>query len=1518
MQERYCRPPQQHIKHIWQPRQFLSPNVSNHALELRPYGFRQKHVSSMSNIKETRRPWLPENDIALLELRRQGWSWKAIGQFFERSPQATQRRYNSLLWLDAHGSRHKGPTSPEALETQMKVLKIWINQQGMSWEQAAALLETKVPVLQHRLQIWEESEEKQKALLQTLKEGHRVGMAKVADIQADRQPTRVRFSRAGEDKLLQAIEKYGAENWEKIARQVFDNRYTPYQLRRKYIQIKQWTKAREDHLMACVSQVAKYPDGVFNDSVWQTTAEKMKAKEGVQYTPAECHDKWIDVLRRRGIDPAKWSPPWSASEMNSFWSLWKTYGQDWEAIASRLERRTVQDCQLQFSYLLKDGSERGPKDPEELEVLRLYFSASTPKRIRWSTDMQDQLVEAVQAWREIHPGERINWKWVAKRLNLPGVTDLKCFQRWSNSHQKRAHMRPDSSEHPRKETEVEDNPRFIKSVADVNEIDENHQLTQGKGAKKKWTEAESQQLTALLSKSSASATNSNDNEPQAKKSSTRKTSSKGNADDKKQLRLNFGRHGMTLKGPSPELTVNATNFATEDITVNHTFEHHLSSPGVATDSVNNIYLQASRQETITENSVKVTTTIATVEKSSINFKDNTIASPSSDLFQQGQDNPSSDNRTESLPQSPLDENDDAEWDLLPDDSDLKSIPLGDISTEQTEVLFPKKYRWKTSYAAAFELALDTVLAGESFLFSDEELSVFDAYRGLPDDSKYLMARLYLRKQAFWFRLSKLEGRYQEIDNLQLAIDELEKAGLTLNEKDMDDPLEAMNILSLAEVKTLAVSVGLKDRLSGMQRSQLIETIMNHFRQQSFISKRLLVRNTSIPDDQHNINGDAFIPRPRELVAYGFDDDTKRCKALITKIIKISGPCLKINPQVLKIFLRLHLVYLRSREYTEKPALVQAILARIGQRNFPPYETKRSTAVFRSREELLKYEEALRVQYNLEEMIAAASGPGSGTTVFIKDADHDRVDPYILAAKAKAKANSMTRVKDRKHEVDEILSAVVEEAEKFREPWRQYCASEPSVEQGATNYYMLRFSPGWIYTRILRIELKALATLKRFQEEAFLLHELLDQKVYCLGTRGEWYDRLALIKSNYAYDKRLGKQEALQVCMQALRDKYVHATDATAIQARIVRLESELRVPFRERHDFSYLELREAKKRTLVGERLNRPGTAAPGYASSHSYAYVIPTLDGSTATMTRAMSTPEVRQCPLWRSNDGSAVSVEELALSFYRTLGYKGFHSENAILSTLFGLMFWDILFTPIEGVFETAYQTAPLDLGTEAFYMTRQSMIEERVQAIAQSILLSDEQIDEKLQDMPENEEESNDNSPAEEVVTVVTPSSVDKQEGNGKGKIADIECMKEERQRARRLAVKRQACFYLDLLSKVDDQFRARNVLCVGVSWAFEKEELLQIAECIGGNALAEICRHLAQEYGQRCSGMPDLCCWDYGKKRVKFVEVKGPGDRLSTKQKVWIDLLSSVCVDVELCLVEASTAEEDFEEERRLMN
>ena len=48
------------------------------------------------------------------------------------------------------------------------------------------------------------------------------------------------------------------------------------------------------------------------------------------------------------------------------------------------------------------------------------------------------------------------------------------------------------------------------------------------------------------------------------------------------------------------------------------------------------------------------------------------------------------------------------------------------------------------------------------------------------------------------------------------------------------------------------------------------------------------------------------------------------------------------------------------------------------------------------------------------------------------------------------------------------------------------------------------------------------------------------------------------------------------------------------------------------------------------------------------------------------------------------------------------------------------------------------------------------------------------------------------------------------------------------------------------------------------------------------------------------------------------VKGPGDRLSSKQQVWIDLLCSLKVDIELCIVQVSKDEDRFLEEREALN
>jgi Fanconi-associated nuclease 1 len=67
------------------------------------------------------------------------------------------------------------------------------------------------------------------------------------------------------------------------------------------------------------------------------------------------------------------------------------------------------------------------------------------------------------------------------------------------------------------------------------------------------------------------------------------------------------------------------------------------------------------------------------------------------------------------------------------------------------------------------------------------------------------------------------------------------------------------------------------------------------------------------------------------------------------------------------------------------------------------------------------------------------------------------------------------------------------------------------------------------------------------------------------------------------------------------------------------------------------------------------------------------------------------------------------------------------------FALLFWDVIFAPIDGVFETAYQAGPLDLSTDAFAIVRAELVAERLQQI------EDGQAPELLQITDEREREN-----------------------------------------------------------------------------------------------------------------------------------------------------------------------------------
>ena len=105
---------------------------------------------------------------------------------------------------------------------------------------------------------------------------------------------------------------------------------------------------------------------------------------------------------------------------------------------------------------------------------------------------------------------------------------------------------------------------------------------------------------------------------------------------------------------------------------------------------------------------------------------------------------------------------------------------------------------------------------------------------------------------------------------------------------------------------------------------------------------------------------------------------------------------------------------------------------------------------------------------------------------------------------------------------------------------------------------------------------------------------------------------------------------------------------------------------------------------------------------------------------------------------------------------------------------------------------------------------------------------------------------------------------------------------------------------------------------VNWElFSSEEMLrQFVLCFDPLSLSAVMERMISEHRSTRSGLPDLTLWNTSHRTVRMVEVKGPGDKLSTKQILWIQFLNSVGVQTEVCHVLGQGSK--FISETRTMN
>ena len=368
-------------------------------------------------------------------------------------------------------------------------------------------------------------------------------------------------------------------------------------------------------------------------------------------------------------------------------------------------------------------------------------------------------------------------------------------------------------------------------------------------------------------------------------------------------------------------------------------------------------------------------------------------------------------------------------------------------------------------------------------------------------------------------------------------------------------------------------------------------------------------------------------------------------------------------------------------------------------------------------------------------------------------------------------------------------------------------------------YLRKFSANSIYCKILSIFSSEILQRMKFFKEANEIFEFLvfEQDLYLLDSRYHWYERLAINYESHLKDP----YRAMEILEIALKDKLnVRKAGRLALFQRSLKMS----------------QIKRYEKIEDLSERLKL-------ICKYEFYSYEEALINTIEANLLQPEIIPGRKTIFVQNSSkyDNNAqnleiCSVEQIAMSYYiNNQGFtNGKHGETSSIMTIFGLLFWEIIFdNKIPNVFIDRFQTVPLDLNTDHFYLNRK------------------ESIDRKVQELRDH----------------------------------DIE-------------------YIFGLVEDVWNRFEGTQ--CSLVNWSlFENlDELKGLLLCFTNEKIASLCEYIAQGYRYCRSGGPDLILWSTKSKTVKFVEVKGPGDKLSFKQIVWLDFLQKALIGCEVCYVKGT--------------
>ncbi|KAJ8407715.1 hypothetical protein AAFF_G00267590 [Aldrovandia affinis] len=379
------------------------------------------------------------------------------------------------------------------------------------------------------------------------------------------------------------------------------------------------------------------------------------------------------------------------------------------------------------------------------------------------------------------------------------------------------------------------------------------------------------------------------------------------------------------------------------------------------------------------------------------------------------------------------------------------------------------------YLRNFLIVLEAVLENEDdrSLFNQEDLAAIHTFQRLSVAGQMLYVRLFQRK-LHWLRVSRLD--YSEIgSDLTPVVQELASCGFLQRESDLQDLGEVLELLPAPELRGLAKTFHLA--APGAQKQQLVTGLLRLGRQRSLF--------TLLPGQAGT--GAVILKRARQL----------------------AGACVRVRLGPRAVFSRVLLLFSLTDGLEEEEGaaggqsqLYTILLVTSGRLAFPSYTVLRREKVFEDRDDLMRYEAAMRALQ--EVMVAMQAGNWE--------------EALELYASAKG-------------------------------VWQEQKNSCGLRHQEELPVFLRCFTTGWAYTRILSRGVEILQRLRRYEEAVVELRSLLSQSVFCPDSRGRWWDRLALNLQQHLKRTEL----AIDAIREGLSDPLVRTGHRLSLYQRAARM-----------------------------------------------------------------------------------------------------------------------------------------------------------------------------------------------------------------------------------------------------------------------------------------------------------------------------------------------------------------------------